>query len=514
MTELRMEGKNETLLGKIAGVLSGEVPGIKRTVLEDWVLEQPSEQADLTEETQKNFWDEEIKQIWVTENRGGQQVRTLASVIDNYRYIFIHDESLKNIRGLNLLNGRITFSGPVPWDKTKRPGEFWTDFDDSGLKNFIQRRYGKYGLKVNDYLRDALLIETKKNAYHPIVDYLEGLQWDGKKRLDKILVHYFGAEDTTYNRTVTRKTLVAAVKRAYEPGCKFDNVLVLISEKQGIGKSSFLRRLCKDSTWFSDSMTCWEGTKAYEQLVSKWIIEIPENSVSSKTDVNASKAFISKQADSFRPAYGRNLEEHPRQCIFIITANDRNILRDETGNRRYWPVDLMQQPQEEDPRYDITDEDIDQIWAEAVAAYKAGEELWLTRDEEKMAEEAQAEHAEDDSRIGMIEGYLERLIPVKWGTYTREQRIKFYKSIDESLVGDPEWMERDRVCAAEILCECFDNEKYKPYEAAAINKIMDHMPGWKRYKNPRRFGIYGNQRGFYKVGSTADPDSGKTTWNI
>jgi predicted P-loop ATPase len=203
-----------------------------------------------------------------------------------------------------------------------------------------------------------------------------------------------------------RKTLVAAVARIYEPGIKFDYILVL-NGSQGIGKSTFFAKL--GGAWFSDSLTVSDmrDKAGAEKLQGYWILELGELAGLRKIDVETVKSFITRTDDKFRQSYGINVENHPRQCIIVGSTNNiSGFLRDITGNRRFWPVRVS------GGKKSVWDmEDVEQIWAEALLRYKEGEALLLKGDEELMALEEQRDAMEADGREGLIGDYLETLIP-------------------------------------------------------------------------------------------------------
>lgn len=183
-----------------------------------------------------------------------------------------------------------------------------------------------------------MALEFERNHFHPILDYLNDLKWDGIQRVDKLLIDYMGADDNIYSREAIRKMLVGAVARVMNPGVKFDLVLMLVGP-QGSGKSTFIKKLGK--SWFSDTFLTVQGKEALEQIQGAWLIEIAELSGLRKAEIESVKHFISKSEDSFRPAYARTSEIYPRQCVFFGTTNDSEFLRDPTGNRRFMPVDVV-----------------------------------------------------------------------------------------------------------------------------------------------------------------------------
>jgi hypothetical protein len=215
---------------------------------------------------------------------------------------------------------------------------------------------------------DALRLRCLDHIFDPVRDYLDGLRWDGVKRLDKWLVVYCGARDTPLNRAIGRKMLVAAVRRVREPGCKFDYIVVLEGE-QGVGKSTLLRFLAGDENFSDNEILGLNKKEQQEAIQGVWIYEVAELEGLVKSEVTKVKLFASKTVDGARPAYGRTRVDRPRRCIFVATTNEDTYLRDTTGNRRFWPVavnviDL-----------DGVKRDRDQLWAEAATVEASGEAL-------------------------------------------------------------------------------------------------------------------------------------------
>ena len=335
--------------------------------------------------------DEEYDTEWLSELEYTEQGK-LRSTISNFSLIIENEPLLKDRIAYNEFSNRANVIGQLPW-RAKGNLQDWTDTDDSGLREFIEKHYG---ISSNAKCADALALSFEKHRFHPIKDYLNSLEWDGEKRVDTLIIDYLGAEDSRYVRTVTRKVLVAAVARVFNPGCKFDNMLIL-SGKQGVGKSTIIKKLGKD--WYSDSLSTVSGKDAYEQLQGVWILEMAEMMATKKADIEATKHFLSKQEDIYRVAYGRRTSRFPRQCIFIGTSNEHEFLRDKTGNRRFWPVDIY----EHEPKLDVfkdLDNELDQIWAEAVQLFKNKEPLYLSAEEEQEAKKQQDDHSEESAKAG------------------------------------------------------------------------------------------------------------------
>lgn len=411
------------------------------------------------------------------------------STATNLNLIFANDCRLKKLFRQNDFDQKRYVFGNLPWRKVLKP-EPIKNVDYSGVRNYIESIYGISGaMKVDD----SLALEFEKNHYHPILDYLRSLEWDNTPRADKILIDYFGAEDSIYTREAFRKTLVGAVARVFEPGIKFDLVLTLISREQGTGKSSFLKALGQG--WFSDTFLTVQGKEAFEQLQGAWIIEMAELSGLKKSDIESIKHFISKQEDMFRPAYAKSPETFPRQCVFVATTNESTFLRDPSGNRRFMPVDIHNVKIVENEKlkeFLASRYQIDQIWAEAVHLYRKGERLYLSTEAEKIATVQQKIHSETDERRGVIEAYLNRMLPEDWETRDIYQRRAFF---DDPLSMKGKF-DRVYVCIAEIWCECLgkNKEDMDRYKTREINDIMRGVDEWEPSSSTKNFKLYGKQK--------------------
>lgn len=391
----------------------------------------------------------------------------------------------------------------LPWEQLK-PG--WSDADLASLTVYLDRVYHIFSPSK---LKNALLTITAERSFHPIKEYLEGLPaWDDKKRLEMLLIDYLGAEDSSYVRAVTRKTLVAAIARVYEPGIKFDTVLVL-SGPQGIGKSMFFAKL--GGVWFSDSLTISDmrDKTGAEKLQGFWIMEIGEMNGIKKVEVETVKSFASRQDDKFRVAYGTVVESHPRQCVICGTSNSQHFLRDVTGNRRFWPVQVTGEC-EKHP-WNMDKALLEQIWAEALTLYNAGEELILKGTDAEMAAEKQQEALENDDREGLVREYLDKLLPADWAKLSLSEK-RMYLAGDEFTTQNRAGVApRDKVCNLEIWAECFGREpaNIRKQDSYELNAIMAKLDGWKRYDGNKSgklsFKDYGSQIAYVRT-AIADDD--------
>jgi predicted P-loop ATPase len=320
------------------------------------------------------------------------------------------------------------------------------------------------------------------------------LEWDGVKRLDTLFIDYLGAEDNAYTRAVARKSLTAAVARVMTPGAKYDYMPILAGP-QGIGKSTLLRLL--GLRWYSDSLVTFEGKEASEMIQGIWINEMGELNGLTKSETNSVKQFLSRTEDIYREPYGRRTAAYPRRCVFFGTTNDIEFLRDRTGNRRFWPVDVGLQKPVKSVFTQLSGE-VSQIWAEAFTRWQLGELLYLTGEAERISLEEQEEHRESNSKEGIIREFIERPLPQGWEKRSIAERRMYWSG--EFGRGGVEAMARDRVCAAEVWCECFNGDiKFlKQTDTREINYIIASIPGWKKCTTGR-FGPYNTQRGYFKL---------------
>jgi len=407
---------------------------------------------------------------------------------DNILIILEHDPMLKGKLAYDEFAVRGLVMGALPWDRHDGRRQ-WTDVDDAGLRHYLERTYSITG---KEKILDAVALCGHKHSFNEVQDWLRGLQWDGVRRLDTLLTDYLGAADTVYTRAVSRKAIVAGVARAMAPGCKYDNMPILAGP-QGLGKSTFLRLLGRK--WYSDSLTTFEGKEASELIQGIWINEVGELAGMSKSETGAIKQFLSRTEDIYREPYGRRTKSYPRRGVFWGTTNDSEFLKDMTGNRRFWPVDVGVQLPTKSVFAQLEDE-VPQIYAEAYCYWQLGEPLYLTGEAEDQAKVQQEIHRESNAKEGIIREFVDRRVPVGWEKRSLDERRLYWSGEFGRVEGES--IERDRICAAEVWCECMNGDlKFmKRSDAMEINGILARLPGWKRYPVAMRFGPYGPQKGF------------------
>ena len=427
---------------------------------------------------------------WLKQLEYEKRSTVVKNTLRNLLLILNNDEKLKGIV-FNQLSDGMEIKGEVPWE---HPSRFWRDADDAQLISYVDLTYGTFSARNYDI---AVTKVADDRSYHPIREFLASLpEWDKVPRVDTILVDFLGASDNAYVRAVTRKTLCGAIARVMNPGCKFDTMLVL-NGPQGKGKSTLISKLCGE--WFNDSLLL-NDTKdktAAEKLQGYWILEIGELAGLKKTEIETLRGFLSRQNDIYRASFGRRATPHPRQCVFIGTTNAENgYLRDTAGNRRFWPVKTPGDAAR--ASWEMTEEEIRQIWAEALVRYKEGEPLHLDNELAGMALKEQQIAMEVDEREGMVRDYLEMPLPERWDKMDIFDRRNYICGSEFGGEREPGVRKRERVCNMEIWCECFGKERgnLKRQDANEISAIMANIEGWKKADNKVRFPIYGIVHGY------------------
>ena len=263
------------------------------------------------------------------------------------------------------------------------------------------------GIEVSSQqAHNALNLLAKKNPRHLLREYLNGLSWDGVQRLEQWLIDSAGSPDTAFVRAASSRMLIAAVARAFNPGCKVDTCLVL-EGAQGVKKSSLIAALVPERAWFAEDLAgAMHNKDALQGLSGRWLIELSELAAVRKSTVEEVKSFLTRCVDSYRAPYGRRVADHPRQCVFFGTVNpaaDGSWLFDATGGRRFWPVHI------ERANVAKLEQIRDQLWAEAVHAYHRGGRHWLTDDEEVLAAQEQKVRLQENPWESVLDKYIASL---------------------------------------------------------------------------------------------------------
>lgn len=431
---------------------------------------------------------------WRSKLRYMPRSKCLENSVWNLMLIFNNDPDFANI-AFNEMAGRIEITGAVPWERPM-DNKFWRDADTAQMKALIDIRYETFSSRNHDV---AFTKTVEDRHFHPAREYFDSLpQWDKVPRVENLLIEYFGAENNSYTKAVMRKTLIAAVARTYHPGVKFDSALILVGT-QGIGKSTFFSKLA--GNWFSDSLTLTDmkDKAGAEKLQGFLILELGEMAGMKKVDIETIKSFLSRTDDIYRPSYGRVVESHPRQCIVVGSTNAENgFLRDITGNRRFWPVNVCSNSAKKS--WQLTSDEVSQIWAEALYLYKQGEKMFLEGKDAAIAEQQQKQAMETDERQGLVENYLNTLLPDNWDSMSLFERKNFLSGDDfgGTKTGT---VARTQVSNAEIWCECFGSSlsAIKASDSYAIAAIMMKIEGWEKSGKRKKIPLYGQQRMYEKL---------------
>ena len=346
--------------------------------------------------------------LYVTDSKGNEKIRQCA---ENVARVILNDPRLAGKIKDDTFGHRLMYLGQLDWRETGDTYGEWTDKDDSALRAYLDI---KYGLRNKADYDDGFNMALFENRYNPLVGYLDALEWDGESRINEALTMFLGAEPTEYNVSVLHTFLQGAIRRAYDPGCKFDYMMVLIG-KQGDGKSTFFKMLACNDEWYDENFNFKDTNSktTIENMAGKWILEMGEMDTMKKDMVTADalKAFVSTQADSYRVPFGKRPERRARQCVFCGTSNDVNFLKDRTGNRRYLPVDCHATRETKNRIFDYETARpyFRQVVAEAVHFYKRhkNEPLVLPHWLEETAKLMQEGHMEEDVWVSIIQDFLD-----------------------------------------------------------------------------------------------------------
>ena len=392
-------------------------------------------------------------------------IKSVKQFVHNFEIVIDKDDRFAGKIRFNEFAQQLYLCGNVPWEKEDNC-RAWSSHDDSALFSLIQ---ADYGLKSRQDFADALKNVSMRNKFHPVRELLDSLTWDGKEHIRSLLPEYLGAEDSDYTYQVMRLWMLGAVSRVYKPGSKFDYTIIL-QGSQGIGKSTFLKLMALDDSWFNDSLDSLDSDKAVQSLTGSWIIELAELKSLARTagGVESVKRFLTATQDKYRIPYERRADTFYRQCVFAGTTNKDDFLQDETGNRRFLIVQTgVKKPSKSLFVPEIMDT-IKLAWAEAVHIWKNEKpQLILPEAYMQEAKELQEANMADDGKRGIIQEYLEG---------------------------------KTQVCAREIWEKALgENVSPRKYQITEINDIIAKVPGWKKLKSPRNFEGYGKQRGFQKT---------------
>ncbi len=422
---------------------------------------------------------------WKSQLKRNLTDNAVKNLLQNIYLILSNDENYKDKISFNELKQMRFYDN-----------DDWNDLMDSYLKLYLEQEYGL--ITSVESINHVCNIVASQHSYHPIRDYLNAVQWDGIHRIKSVFSDFLGATNNLYTQSVAVVTFVGAVARVFEPGVKFDTCTVFVG-KQGIGKSKFIGKIAVKPEWFTDGVTTFDGKDFYESIQGKWIIELGEGTAFQKSIKERSKQAIVSQQDVYRKPYGRHPEERPRQCVFLGTTNNYDFLKDETGDRRYYPIDVNITKATKNIDKDLTPEFVSLLWAEAFHLYKSGQSIYIHDSQVlALAEQEQRKHFDESPLQADIYNFLE--IPIHSGWYNssleaRRKHIRDYQDGDTSAGG----YKRDRVSVKEIACELYGYELNQPIDrrfSLEISRTLTAL-GWNKTGKTERLTVYGKQRMFY-----------------
>lgn len=322
-----------------------------------------------------------------------------APCLSNIVQILAHHEAWSGVIAFDEFAYRTMKRAPLPGARSSELGE-WRDADTTAVRIWLTETYGM--VTGPQDVDSAVDLVAQMHAFHPVREYLNGLKWDGVPRLESWLEDYLGVVRNGYSERVGKWYLIAMVARVFEPGVKFDFCLV-IEGKQGLRKSTALRILAGE--WFSDTELDLTNKDAMSSIRGKWLHEFAEMGSLARAENTRQKSFLSRQIDEFRPTYARREIRCPRQLTFAGTTNDWQWNKDPTGGRRFWPIEIGAEIDTDALRAAR-----DQLFAEAVHRYKAGERYWPQADEQRtIFDPVQLQREAEDGLFDMLHDWIEEL---------------------------------------------------------------------------------------------------------
>lgn len=443
--------------------------------------------VETTSQLNKEEWLKKVSEIskdnsdWKNNLMRNITNNAVKNTLQNLELIFYNDPKYKDKIEFNELTQMITFNR-----------KDWRDVTENRIKLDLEKSYGLY--TSIDSINQMCSIIADDHSYHPIKEYLNNVKWDGIQRIKSVFSDFLGAANNIYTQSVAIITFVGAVARIFQAGVKFDTCTVFVG-KQGAGKSKFIGKIAVNSEWFTDGVTTFDGKDFYESIQGKWIIELGEGTAFQKSIKERCKQAIASQQDNYRKPYGRNPEIRKRQCVFLGTTNNYDFLKDETGDRRYYPIDVNILNATKSIDNDLTNEYIAQLWAEAVQLYKGGQETYIKDNKVlALAEQEQRKHFDESPLQSDIYNFLE--IPITTGWYNtslegRRIHIRNYQSGDKTAGA----YKRDRISVKEIVCELFGYDLNQPIERKMSLDIARTLTalGWTKNGKKMWLDIYGSQ---------------------
>ena len=422
---------------------------------------------------------------WVMDLVRNPRSGEVKDVVGNWDLIAENDSVFKGLFW-DELDLSIKTSRDLPWRSIER-GEIFTGTDRAALALHIER---SYGIRPGRMLLDDLVnVVANRHPVNPVRDYLDALEWDGTPRLEESLP---GVVPNEYTRLVARKCLTAAVARIFEPGIKWDYSLIIFGS-EGLGKTFWVDRMARG---WNAALGDIHSKDTLLTLQRSWIVTSDEGFSMKKSDADSLKEFLTRTTDVFRLPYEREVMAYPRHCVIWGTTNDPTFLRRQEGNRRYLIVHA-------ENRVDfgaLTDDYVDQVWAEAVHLYRSGETLFLDEEGSAIAAAARETYIEEDSLTGVIQEWLEQPIPDGWEEMGLEARNMWRAEVAEGI-GPKGTRKIQQTCSTQIWVECLGRPigDRRRTDLLDIASSLRALPGWRPVPGRTRVPIYGPQQVYQRV---------------
>ena len=424
---------------------------------------------------------------WRTSLRYRPRSGALVDDIANWDIITEKEPIFKSLF-FNAMTMSVEVDGELPWRDVSHSGATFLTTDRSALCLYLERAYKVRPART--YIDELITTTAMKRYRNPLKEYLEALTWDNTPRLETCLP---GVTPTRYTRMVARKSLVAAVARILDPGCKWDHSLVLFGP-EGLGKSYWIDRM---SLGYSATLGRIDNKDTLLTMHRSWIMIADEGYSLRKADSDALKEFLTRTADIFRMPYDREALLYKRHCVIWSTTNDEIFLRRQEGNRRF----LIVRCEEKVDFEKYTQHYIDQVWAEAVHLYKNGELLFLEEADAEVAKIEREQFIEEDAMRGVIEEFLDTFVPPDYEKWSPDRRQMWYKNRGDDEFEEPGSVQHERVCSTQIWVEALGGRigDHKRQDLLQINTAMKQIPGWRALPSRHRLPHYGSQLVFERV---------------
>ncbi|WP_419744024.1 virulence-associated E family protein [Macrococcoides bohemicum] len=432
---------------------------------------------------------QEIKNKLFKDEKGKIQ-----SNIYNLEKIFKEDKNINGLFGVDERTDAIIYLKDPPWNINERSLEKVFDIKkDIGLiNNYL---IYNYNFKSKSLVKDFVFNEAIQNYIHPVRTYLDNVKWDGTKRVETIFIDYLHAEDNDFIRSVSKKTLIGAVAKILKPGHAHDTTIIL-SGQQGCGKSLVIKKLA--GKWFNDSFDSFKGDEAYIKMAKSWIIELSELTAYNNSGIERIKQVLTSTTDNYRDKYAGESKGHIRDCIFFGTTNEETFLKDETGNRRFIPIKVGVNKTNELNVHDLTQEIVDQVWAEAKEYFLRGETNHLSSEEKLYLEEYQKQFQAIDELENEIARYLLIKIPANWDYLSIEEKREHVKNYDDKTHESKYFVCREKISAREIRDVLLKDERIENKALTSkINLRLKKLLKRDSTEKVRYQKYYGQQRGFF-----------------